>query len=59
MIAPRRIPYRPRGFYVPSQEAPIYLANGWRLLDDCPGCDRVLLQPPRHFQDDVKDRPPA
>lgn len=37
---------RPRGIYVPTAEVPMHLANGWRLLDDCPGIDEVLLAPP-------------
>ena len=37
---------RPRGIYVPTAEVPLHLANGWRLLDDCPGIDEVLLAPP-------------
>jgi hypothetical protein len=28
---------RPRGVYVPPEEVNALLANGWELLDDCPG----------------------
>jgi hypothetical protein len=44
---------RPRGVYFPTSEAPLHLAQGWRLLDDCPPApgaphrDEVLLLPPR------------
>lgn len=24
----------------------MYLVNGWRLIDDCPGCDEALLGSP-------------
>ena len=48
---------RPRGIYVPAADAPLHLAQGWRLLDDCPPApganlsrffarDEVLLLPP-------------
>jgi hypothetical protein len=44
--------HRPRGVYVPTAEASLYLAGGWSLLDDCPAApgapqrDEVLLLPP-------------
>lgn len=41
---------RPRGVYVPPEEVPALLANGWRVLDDCPGHDEALLAPPRAFE---------
>lgn len=34
-----------------SAEVPMHLANGWRLLDDCPGIDEVLLAPPAAHQE--------
>jgi hypothetical protein len=44
---------RPRGVYVPTQEAQLLLHSGWELLDDCPRLpgskaqpDEVLLAPP-------------
>jgi hypothetical protein len=37
---------RPRGFYISTDEVSAHLANGWVLLDDCPGCDECLLAPP-------------
>jgi hypothetical protein len=38
---------RPRGIYIPSQEAQPYIELlGWHVLDDCPGHDEVLLAPP-------------
>jgi hypothetical protein len=37
---------RPRGHHVPTEEVSAHLANGWRVLDDCPGYDEVLLAPP-------------
>jgi hypothetical protein len=37
---------RPRGVYVPPEEVNALLANGWELLDDCPGSDEVLMLPP-------------
>lgn len=39
-----------RGLFVPSEEVSIYLWNGWRLLDDCPGFDHALLQAPAVFE---------
>ncbi len=41
---------RPRGIYTPIAEVSAHLANGWRLLDDCPGCDEALLAPPPAFK---------
>lgn len=38
--------HRPRGIYVPALDVPLHLANGWKLLDDCPGGEDVLLAPP-------------
>lgn len=38
--------HRPRGIYVPPDDVPLHLANGWKLLDDCPFGDDVLLAPP-------------
>lgn len=40
-------PNRPRGFYIPTDEVSAHLANGWRVMDDCPGCDECLLAPPQ------------
>lgn len=37
---------RPRGVYMPVDEVEACLANGWRVLDDCPGSDEVLMAPP-------------
>jgi hypothetical protein len=37
---------RPRGIYIPTDDVSAHLANGWKLLDDCPGYDEVLLAPP-------------
>jgi hypothetical protein len=41
--APQRQPTRQRGFYVPTEEAQAYLHLGYRLIDDCPGFDEVML----------------
>lgn len=38
--------HRPRGIYVPPDDVPLHFANGWKLLDDCPFGDDVLLAPP-------------
>lgn len=40
-------PVRSRGLWVPVDDAPLYLLQGWRLVDDA-GSD-VLLAPPAHF----------
>lgn len=37
---------RPRGHHIPTHEVSAYLANGWRVLDECIGYDEVLLAPP-------------
>lgn len=38
---------RPRGIYIPCQQAQPYIELlGWHVLDDCPGYDEVLLAPP-------------
>lgn len=37
---------RPRGHYIATDDVSAHLACGWRLLDDCPGHDEVLLAPP-------------
>jgi hypothetical protein len=31
---------RPRGIYTPIEEVSAHLANGWRLMDDCPAMTR-------------------
>ena len=48
--APQRQPTRQRGFYVPTEEAQAYLHLGYRLLDDCPGFDEVMLAAPEDKQ---------
>lgn len=45
LASPRRL-HRPRGVYVPADDVPLHLANGWKLMDDCPGGRDVLLAPP-------------
>lgn len=37
---------RPRGIYFGTVEAAELLGAGWQLLDDCPGCDELLIAPP-------------
>lgn len=42
---------RPRGIYVPADEAQPYIElAGWAVLDDCPGHDEVLLFPPERLE---------
>jgi len=43
---------RPRGIYMPVADVPAHLANGWKLLDDCPGAEEVLLLPPMQMQEE-------
>lgn len=39
-------PTRQRGFYVPIEEAQLYLHYGYHLLDDCPGFNEVMIAEP-------------
>lgn len=42
-------PHRQRGLWVPADEAPYYLAQGWRIIDDGGDSGELLLAPPEHF----------
>jgi hypothetical protein len=45
-------PCRRHGFYIPAVEVQLYMLLGWTVIDDCAGCDEVLMAPPaeRHEQ---------